>query len=935
MHETELKAAETPQVERGAFLSTQAATRADRIAASAIVCVSAVLFALAVPFASVPLPPAPAFVASYQSALAIIDVVTAVLLLSQFAVLRTRALLLLATGYLFTAAAAVVHALTFPGLFAPTGLLGAGPQTTSWLYMIWHGGFPLFVVSYAWLKEADGGARVRATTQSAIYASLSGVVAAMIIITWIVTAHHDLLPAMLGNRTFTQAMVGATSVVWSLSFAALVSLWFRRPYSVLDVWLMVVMCAWLFDIALSVVATAARFDLGFYAGRLYGLSASCFVLAVFLFENVRVQARTIGLVGRLREQSASDRDYFSKRLALYGAVVESSNDAIITQTLDGVITAWNKAAERLFGYSASEAVGKPIDIIVPEERKAEVRGILNRISSNESIAQHETVRIRKDGRPLHVVLNVSPLRSDGGEIIGASKIAHDITEEKQALEKLRRETEERQRIFETSQDLILVTDGFGDFVQVSPSVTDILGLKPEDMIGHSATEFIHPDDLENTRSEMRAARRGAVKRSFEARYYHYDGHEVTLNWMGTWSEPVKRHFFIGRDLTEKQAAEAQFRQAQKMDAIGQLTGGVAHDFNNVLTVITGTIGILSDAVADQPELAAITKLIDDAAERGAQLTRHLLAFARKQPLQPREIDVNALTLEAAKLLHPTLGEQITILPQLSEDAWPALVDPAQLSTAILNLALNARDAMPDGGTLVLETRNIFLDDGYASMNPDVAAGSYVMIAVSDTGSGIPPELLDRVFDPFFTTKEVGKGTGLGLSMVFGFVKQSGGHVKIYSEEGHGTSVKIYLPRSSGVQDTEFEELQNVPIAGGNEKILIVEDDALVRQYVVTQVKSLGYAALEAGNATEALAIIDADKNIDLLFTDIIMPGGMNGRQLADEAARRRPDLRTLFTSGYTENAIVHHGRLDSGVLLLAKPYRKSELARMLRTALAS
>ncbi|MCK1652453.1 PAS domain S-box protein [Bradyrhizobium sp. 149] len=928
----ELHVSET--TDRNTFLSTLPATPKDRSAALAIVGVSSILFAVAVPFAGIPLLPVPAFVASYQSALVVADIVTAVLLLSQFAVLRTRALLVLATGYLFTAAAAVVHALTFPGLFSPTGLLGADQQTTVWLYMIWHGGFPLCVLAYAWLKEADGGARIAGSASKAIYASVLGVVAVVTVLTWIVTAQHDVLPVLLRDGRYTQIMIGVVSFIWSLSFAALVSLWFRRPHSVIDVWLMVVMCAWLFDIALSAIVNVARFDLGFYAGRLYGLCAATFVLAVLLIENVRLQAHTLGLVGRLRQQSALDRDYYGKRLALYGAVVESANDAIITKTLDGIITGWNKAAERLFGYTAAEAIGQPIDIIVPEDRKAEVRGILNRVGGNETIAQHETVRMRKDGRPLDVVLNISPLKSANGEIIGASKIAHDITEEKQSREKLRREVEERQRIFETSQDLILVTDSFGNFVQVSPSVKTILGLSPDDMIGHSATEFIHPDDLERTRNEMRAARRGAVKRSFEARYYHYDGHEVTLNWMGTWSEPVKRHFFIGRDLTEKQAAEAQFRHVQKMDSIGQLTGGVAHDFNNVLTVITGTIGILADAVADRPELAAITKLIDDAAERGAQLTKHLLAFARKQPLQPREIDVNALTLEAAKLLHPTLGEQITIMPQLTEDAWPALVDPGQLSTAILNLALNARDAMPDGGTLVLETRNIFLDDGYASMNPDVVAGNYVMIAVSDTGSGIPPELIDRVFDPFFTTKEVGKGTGLGLSMVFGFVKQSGGHIKIYSEEGHGTSVKIYLPRSSGVQETEFEALQNAPIAGGDEKILIVEDDALVRQYVVTQIKSLGYTALEAANAAEALTIIDADKDIDLLFTDVIMPGNMNGRQLADEAARRRPELKTLFTSGYTENAIVHHGRLDSGVLLLAKPYRKSELAKMLRTALA-
>src|SRR6185312_14358876 len=439
----------------------------------------------------------------------------------------------------------------------------------------------------------------------------------------------------------------------------------------------------------------------------------------------------------------------------------------------------------------------------------------------------------------------------------------------------------------------------------------------------------------NTRREMRSARQGQQIRSFEARYPHKDGHDVMLNWMGTWSEPVQRHFFIGRDLTEKRAAEAQMRQVQKMDAVGQLTGGVAHDFNNILTVITGTIGILQDAVADRPELVSIAKLIDDAADRGAQLTKHLLAFARKQPLQPREIDVNGLVVEAAKLLHPTLGEQIQIQPNLAQDAWSAMVDPSQLTTAIINLALNARDAMPDGGKLTLETRNVYLDEGYASMNSEVAVGHYVMVAVSDTGTGIRPENLEKVFDPFFTTKEVGKGTGLGLSMVFGFVKQSGGHLKIYSEVDHGTSMKIYLPRATGLQESATEASSAPMIARGSETVLVVEDDPLVRKYVVTQVQSLGYTTLEAANATEALAVIDNHRDVDLLFTDVIMPGPMNGRQLVDEAVRRRPTLKTLYTSGYTENAIVHHGRLDPGVLLLAKPYRKPELARLIRIALAS
>ncbi|MBR0715228.1 PAS domain S-box protein [Bradyrhizobium liaoningense] len=921
--------------DRSTFLSTLPASQRDRSAALAVVGVSSLLFALAVPFAGVPLVPVPAFVASYQSALAVSDTVTAVLLLAQFAVLRSRALLALATGYLFTAAAAIVHALTFPGLFAPNGLLGAGPQTTVWLYMIWHGGFPLFVLTYAWLKDIDGGPKIWKPMRETILGCVLGVVALMILFAWTVTAHHDLLPVLLSEGRYTPAMIGVVSFVWSLSFAALISLWFRKPYCVIDVWLMVVMCAWLFDIALSAIVNVARFDLGFYTGRVYGLLAANFVLAVLLVENVGLQAQMDNLVGMLRRRAASDRDYYSERERLFAAVVQSSNDAIITKSLDGTVTAWNRAAERLFGYSAGEAVGRHIDLIVPPDRRDELGEILARIRNGVSVEQQETIRRHKDGRELNVVLSISPLHAANGEIIGATKIARDITERKRTQSALQREIEERQRIFETSQDLIVVTDGFGTFIQVSPSVTHILGFKPEEMIGHSAVEFIHPDDLEKTREEMRAARRGLVKRNFEARYPHRDGHDVTLNWLGSWSEPVKRHFFIGRDLSEKQAAEAQFRQVQKMDAIGQLTGGVAHDFNNVLTVITGTIGILADAVADRPDLAAITRLIDDAAERGAQLTKHLLAFARKQPLQPREIDVNALVLEAAKLLHPTLGEQIQITPQLTEEAWPALVDPNQLTTAILNLALNARDAMPDGGKLVLETRNVFLDEGYAAMNAEVTVSNYVMIAVSDTGTGIPAPLLERVFDPFFTTKEVGKGTGLGLSMVFGFVKQSGGHIKIYSEEGHGTSVKIYLPRSTGVQETDYEQMQAGAIEGGDEKILIVEDDALVRQYVVTQIKSLGYEALEAANAAEALAIIDGDDGIDLLFTDVIMPGAMNGRQLADEAARRRPALKTLFTSGYTENAIVHHGRLDSGVLLLAKPYRKSELARMIRVALMS
>ncbi len=921
--------------ERDIFLSTMPATRRDRMAAISVVVVSAVLFACAVPFAGVPLTPVPAFVASYQSALAVNDLITAVLLFSQVAISRSRALLLLASGYLFTAMAAIVHALSFPGLFAPGGLFGAGPQTTVWLYMVWHGVFPLLVLGYALLKASDNDRNIGGSVRSAIVASVVAVSVGMAAFTWLVTAQHDRLPVLLSGGHYTPVMLGVVSTVWCLSFAALAVLWLRRPHSVLDIWLMVVMSAWLFDIALSAILNVARFDLGFYLGRIYGLCAASFVLAILLIDNVHLQARLARLLGTFRQEAASERRLRTERERLFSAVVESSSDAIITKLLDGTITGWNGAAERLFGYTAEEAIGKSITLIVPPDRRDEVRNIIERVEGGEPIAHHETSRVRKDGSFVDVSLSVSPIRSASGKIVGISKAARDITESKRTQDALSQEIEERRRIFDSSNDLILVTDSAGNFIQVSPSVTAILGYQPSDMIGHSAVEFIHPDDLEHTRREMRAARRGQSKRSFETRYVSKEGKAVALNWTGTWSEPVRRHFFIGRDLTEKQAAEAQLRHAHKMDAVGQLTGGVAHDFNNILTVITGTIGILEEAVADQPELATIAKLIDEAAERGANLTKHLLAFARKQPLQPVELDVNALVLEAAKLLHPTLGEHIEITPLLAEDAWTALADPSQLTTAVLNLAINARDAMPNGGKLALETGNIFLDDNYANMQSEVAPGNYVMIAVSDTGTGIPPALLERVFEPFFTTKEVGKGTGLGLSMVFGFVKQSGGHVKIYSEEGHGTSVKIYLPRATGLQQTPAEALVSSTVEGGHETILVVEDDTLVRRYVMTQIQSLGYATLEASNASDALRIIDDVPAIDLLFTDVIMPGAMNGRQLVDEALKRRPGLKTLYTSGYTENAIVHHGRLDSGVLLLAKPYRKAELARMIRLALAS
>jgi PAS domain S-box-containing protein len=656
-----------------------------------------------------------------------------------------------------------------------------------------------------------------------------------------------------------------------------------------------------------------------------------------------VRTKTVALEREVSEHRRTEiaRGHLAESERVFSAAVESSNDAIVTKTLGGMITGWNPAAERLFGFAATETVGKRIDIIVPPGLLTETRDILKRIARGEKVENHETLRLHKDGSPVEVSLSISPIKSSSGMIIGASKIARDISESKRTRGALLESEQLARGIIDTALDAFVQIDETGSIVDWNSQAEAIFGWSREDAIGNDFSELIiaesDRDDLSivlkrflltgqnqilGRRREIGARRRD--KKEFRA--------EMSVTALKRRDGFLFNGFF--RDLTEKIAAEERIRQTEKMEAVGQLTGGIAHDFNNILTVITGTIEILAEAVANEPKLLEITKMIDVAATRGADLTQHLLAFARKQPLEPRETDVNTLIIDTAKLLRPTLGEQIEIESVFEEDVCLATVDPNQLSTALLNLAINARDAMPDGGKLIIETRSIHLDEAYSSMHSEVRAGRYALIAVSDTGVGIPAAILDKVFDPFFTSKEPGKGTGLGLSMVYGFVKQSAGHIKIYSEEGQGTTIKIYLPPGTGASLVSDAPIAPI-IEGGQERILVVEDDKLVRDYVITQLHTLGYITLAAGNAAEGLCIIDAGTGFDLLFTDVIMPGGMNGRQLADEARKRQPHLKVLFTSGYTENAIIHHGRLDPGVLLLAKPYRKSDLAKMIRRALTA
>jgi PAS domain S-box-containing protein len=641
-----------------------------------------------------------------------------------------------------------------------------------------------------------------------------------------------------------------------------------------------------------------------------------------------------------RKRAEAEIREYAERERLFIAAVESSNDAIVTETLDGVITGWNQAAERLFGFSANESIGQRIDIIVPEELRSEVRTILDGIKEGVKIDHHETERINKDGRRILVSLSISPVKSANGTIIGAAKVVRDVTQRKKMQEDLLESEQMARGIIDTSLDAFLQLDESGVIVDWSPKAENLFGWSRAEAIGERVRDLIVLPENREVHSERLAqflqdADGRTQGRRYEAVSLRRDGKviytEISLTALRRREGYVINGFI--RDLTESKAAQERIRQSEKLEAVGQLTGGVAHDFNNMLTVITGTIDLLAEAVADKPQLAAIAKLISEAADRGAELTSHLLAFARKQPLQPREIDVNALVVESTKLLRRAIGENIEIELKSDQSAWPALVDATQLTSALLNLAVNARDAMPDGGKITLETRNIVVDDSNVDANREIQPGRYVMIAVSDSGSGIPAAIRDRIFEPFFSTKAVGKGTGLGLSMVYGFVKQSGGHIKVYSEEGQGTTFNIYLPQAQSRADHAADPTTDTSPESGTETILVVEDDPSVRTSVTTQLASLGYRTIAAANASEALALMDGNASFDLLFTDVIMPGPVNGRRLAEEAAKRRPELRVLFTSGYTEDAIVHHGRLDPGVLLLTKPYRKADLARMIRVAL--
>ena len=487
---------------------------------------------------------------------------------------------------------------------------------------------------------------------------------------------------------------------------------------------------------------------------------------------------------------------------------------------------------------------------------------------------------------------------------------------------------------------IFMLDPKGDVVNWNPGAERLKGYSRAEILGQHFSRF-YPEEDRQTGLPGQILDLASANGKFEG-----EGWRVRKDGSRFWANVVLHAIRdeegqllgfakVTRDLTERRAAEEQLRQAQKMEAVGQLTGGIAHDFNNLLTVISGNLETLQRRMPNRDD-SSLQRYVSSAlqgASRAALLTHQLLAFSRRQALDPKSVSINTLITRTSELLRRTLPEAISIETVLAGGVWNAFVDANQLENCLLNLAVNARDAMPDGGKLTIEAANVYLDEEYAA-SAEVSSGQYVGIFISDTGIGMTAETAIKAFDPFFTTKEVGRGTGLGLSQVYGFVKQSGGHVKIYSEVGAGTTLKLYLPRliSNEADDQPRPTAVAVP-RGNGETILVVEDEPNVRSFAIELARELGYRVLEAPDATTALRLIDGHGEIALLFTDVGLPGGMNGRQLAEEAERRRPDLKVVFTSGYARNAIVHHGRLDPGVQLITKPYTFAGLAAKFRQVL--
>ncbi|WP_245422041.1 hybrid sensor histidine kinase/response regulator [Alsobacter soli] len=624
----------------------------------------------------------------------------------------------------------------------------------------------------------------------------------------------------------------------------------------------------------------------------------------------------------------------------YEQLVHSVVDyALFMLDVSGKIISWNPGAERIKGYKASEIIGEHFSrFYTPEDRDAGLPESVLRQAAENGRFTAEGWRVRKDGSRFWAMIAVDPIWR-AGRLAGFVKITRDMTEQHQAaLAAIESERRFRLLVQGVTDYAIYMLDPKGYVTNWNTGAQHIKGYSAEEIIGEHFSRFYTAEDREQ-RVPWKALETAEREGRFLAEGWRVrkDGSRF---WASVVLDPIRDDdgTLIGfakvtRDLTERREAQLELErsqqalfQAQKMEAVGQLTGGLAHDFNNLLTGITGSLDLMKARLA-QGRIGELERYIiaaQGAASRAATLTHRLLAFSRQQTLEPKAIDANRLVSGMEELIRRTVGPSIAIETVLAAGLWTSYCDPNQLENAILNLCINARDAMPSGGRITIETANTWVDDAGAAQR-DMPRGQYIAICVTDTGTGMPADVLARAFDPFFTTKPTGKGTGLGLSMIYGFAKQSGGQTRIYSEVGQGTTVRIYLPRHQGEATDEVveDDRRELPRAEAGETVLVVDDEPTVRMLIADTLADLGYRAIEAADAASGLRVLESDATIDLLITDVGLPGGMSGKQMADVARVRRPTLKVLFITGYAENAAIctysaSHSRWTSSPLASAR-----------------
>ena len=621
-----------------------------------------------------------------------------------------------------------------------------------------------------------------------------------------------------------------------------------------------------------------------------------------------------------------ERDAGGLAADFLSAIVESTDDAILGKDLDGTILSWNPAAERLYGYAAAEAIGLPVSMLLPDDRPHEMQDILARVRAGERVVHYETRRRRRDGSEIDVSVTVSPIHDGDGRVIGASSIARDVGA-------LHRAEEEYRHLFERHPSPMWIFDVETlRFLAVNEAAVAAYGWSGEEFLAMTIADIRPEEDIEALRLDV--GREGDHRTTRVWRHLHKDGseHDVSISSSPVAFEGHSARVVLAQDVTLQRRLEQQLAQSEKLEAVGALAAGVAHDFNNVLMVIRACAALLLKQLTGEGQRRDVAQ-IDDAAQRGGELTRQLLAFSKQQVLRPELTDVNIVVQQTLELLERVIGEDVEIALGLAAELPPIVVDRGQLGQVIVNLAVNARDAMPDGGTLSLSTGEVELDEGYAFAHAGVVPGAYVCLQVTDSGTGMSDDTKEHVFDPFFTTKET--GTGLGLSSVHGMVKQSGGHIWLYTEPAIGTTFRLYFPVAQSTEaPVHVRPAQEArPSARGDETILFVEDEETVRVIVAETLRSYGYTVLEAGGGAEAIRVAGERRGaLDLLLTDVVMPG-MDGRELARRLTAEHDGLAVVFTSGYPADSLTGAGAIENRAAYVQKPYDPAELAATVRSVL--